>query len=101
MEICGYSPTGDILAVAGRRGYVHLVDWRRGGGQVVGSLKMNSGIKDLWWSNDQHLMTLGGNAEVYLWDVGGRQCVRRWKEEGGFGSIVMSGSRNNSYLAIG
>ncbi|CDO70967.1 hypothetical protein BN946_scf184829.g76 [Trametes cinnabarina] len=72
MEICAFDSTGSVLAVAGRRGHVHLVDWRTGGGQVVGSVKMNSGAKSLWWSGEQ-LLTLGDDAEVYVWDVGQRR----------------------------
>lgn len=101
METCAFSQTGDILAVAGRGGYVHFVDWRRGGGQVVGSVKMNSGVKDVWWAAENRLMSLGEDAEVYLWDIGSRRCLRRWKDDGGFGSVMVTGSRNNSYLAIG
>lgn len=59
MELSAFSPyPGDMLAVAGRGGYVHLVDWRSGSGQVVSSLKCSGatvggvgggGIKGLWW----------------------------------------------------
>ena len=69
MEICAFDPSGEVLAVAGRRGYIHLVDWKSGAGQVVGSLKMNAGVKDLWWTRGE-LMTLSDKAEVYVWDVG-------------------------------
>lgn len=108
MEARAFDPTGSVLAVAGRRGHVHLVDWRAGGAaQVVGSMKMNSGVRGLWWSrrpgenNIGELLTLGSDAEVYVWDVGERRCVRRWKEEGGYGTTVMSGDAHGRYLAIG
>lgn len=132
MEITAFSPdTGDVLAVAGRGGYVHLVDWKSGAGQVVGSLKCGGaggGVRSLWWvppgagsSNSgalgaaggdsfsggrTHLAVLSGDAEVYLWDVGERRCVRRWKDEGGFRGAgkVMAGSAaggNGGYLAVG
>ncbi|KAG6856135.1 hypothetical protein H0H87_007195 [Tephrocybe sp. NHM501043] len=78
MEITAFSPGGDILAVAGRGGYVHLVDWACGAGQVVGSLKCGSGgggVKALWWPSSstqerRELAVMSGDAEVYLWDVG-------------------------------
>ncbi|RPD58511.1 WD40 repeat-like protein [Lentinus tigrinus ALCF2SS1-6] len=100
MEICQFDQTGSVLAVAGRRGQVHLVDWRAGGGQVVGSVKMNSGAKSLWWSGEE-LMTLGEDSEVYVWDVGQRRCIRRWKDEGGYSSQLMAGDRQGKHLAIG
>lgn len=100
MEICAFDPSGDILAVAGRRGYVHLVDWRTGAGQVVGSVKSNAAVKSLWWSGSD-LVTLGEDSEVYIWDIAERKCVRRWKDDGGHGSKILSGDKAGRYLAIG
>ncbi|CCL98939.1 uncharacterized protein FIBRA_00946 [Fibroporia radiculosa] len=102
MEICAFDPSGEVLAVAGRRGHVHLVDWK-GQGQVVGSVKMNVGVKSLWWAGGDRgeLMGLGENSEVYVWDVGQRRCIRRWKDDGGFGSHIMSGDRAGRHLAVG
>ncbi|KAL4254939.1 WD repeat UTP18 family protein [Abortiporus biennis] len=106
MEICAFDPSGEVLAVAGRRGYVHLVDWKNGGGsgQVVGSVKMNSAVKSVWWSRGHgrtELMTLGEDAEIYIWDVAERRCVKRWKDDGGYGSQLLSGDRNGQYVGIG
>ncbi|KAI0078522.1 WD40 repeat-like protein [Panus rudis PR-1116 ss-1] len=106
MEICAFDPSGEVLAVAGRRGYVHLVDWRSGAGQVVGSVKMNSAVNSVWWSGGVggrkcELMTLGEDAEVYVWDVAERRCVKRWKDEGGYGSNIICGDRSGQYLGIG
>jgi U3 small nucleolar RNA-associated protein 18 len=106
MEICAFSQTGEILAVAGRRGHIHLVDWNSGAGQVVGSFKMNANVKALCWvrgerGTGKELMSLGENAEVYIWDVGERRCVRRWRDDGEFGSVVMGGDPAGKYLAIG
>ena len=108
METFAFDPSGSVLAVAGRRGHVHLVDWRAGGSaQIVGSVKMNTGVKALWWAprsgkdGEAELMTLGSDAEVYVWDVGARRCVRRWREEGGYGATVMGGDANGRYLAVG
>ncbi|KIJ21374.1 hypothetical protein PAXINDRAFT_104411 [Paxillus involutus ATCC 200175] len=104
MEICAFSPSGDVLAVAGRRGHIHLVDWRSGAAQVVGGLKANAGIKSLWWSRTgagSELMSLTEDSQVYVWDVGQRKCVKRWQDEGGFGSRIMGGDQRGSYLSIG
>ncbi|KAI0825295.1 WD40-repeat-containing domain protein [Trametes gibbosa] len=100
MDICAFDSTGSVLAIAGRRGHVHLVDWRAGGGQVVGSLKMNSGVRSLWWSGEE-LLTLGEDSEVYVWDVGQRRCLRRWKDDGGYGSQLLACDRSGKYLATG
>ncbi|KAI0307447.1 WD40-repeat-containing domain protein [Multifurca ochricompacta] len=102
MEVCAFNPGGELLAVAGRRGYVYLVDWRTGAGQVVGSVKANTSVRALWWlPNGRELMTLGEDAEAYLWDISTRRCVHRWKDDGGFGSRVLAGDRSGNYIAIG
>ncbi|KAJ6612263.1 WD40-repeat-containing domain protein [Mycena sp. CBHHK59/15] len=106
MDITAFNPSGDILAVAGREGNVHLVDWKSGAGQVVGKLKCGGSVKALWWTgagaDGGELATLTGDSEVYLWDVGERRCLRRWKDEGGFrgSGRVMTGS-SKGWLAIG
>ena len=103
MEICSFSPRGDVLAVAGRGGNVHLVDWTSGAAQVVGSIKMNSAVKAVAWTytNRPMLTTLGVDSEVYMWDVGERRCLKRWKDDGGFGSNIMASDVNRQYLSIG
>ncbi|KAJ4485241.1 WD40-repeat-containing domain protein [Lentinula aciculospora] len=121
MEVTAFEPsTGSMLAVAGRGGYVHLVDWKSGAGQVIGSLKCSNGgggVKGLWWASPSSerspelatgsrecLTVLTGDSEVYLWDVGERRCVRRWKDEGGFrgaGRVLTGNGKGSSWLAIG
>lgn len=107
MEVARFSPgDGSLLAVAGRRGYVHILDWSGagGGGQVVGSMKCNSPIKDVAWvpnAGGKQLMTLSQDAEVYLWDVGSRRCLARWKDEGNYGATVLMPSHSGNHYAIG
>jgi U3 small nucleolar RNA-associated protein 18 len=43
MSLMAFSPSGELLAVAGHNGYIHLVDWKSGAGQVIDSLKCASG----------------------------------------------------------
>ncbi|KAH7925692.1 WD40 repeat-like protein [Leucogyrophana mollusca] len=103
MDVSAFSPSGDVLAVAGRRGHIHLVDWRSGAAQVVGGLKGNASVRSLWWSRGGggELMSMGEDSQVYVWDVRQRKCVKRWQDEGGFGSRGISGDRRGRYLAIG
>ncbi|KAJ3850312.1 hypothetical protein EV368DRAFT_45596 [Lentinula lateritia] len=122
MEVTAFEPTtGSILAVAGRGGYVHLVDWKSGAGQVIGSLKCSNGgggVKGLWWTSPssryseldtgfgsrEYLTVLTGDSEVYMWDVGERRCVRRWTDQGGFrgsGRVLAGSGKGSGWLAIG
>ncbi|KAG2023963.1 CGI-48 family protein [Coprinopsis cinerea AmutBmut pab1-1] len=135
LSLTSFSTHGDMLAVAGRGGYVHLVDWKTGAGQVIGSLKCSSagggagagGIQGMWWippgfsdggvngvlggedgaasaGANSKLAVLTGDAEIYIWDVGQRRCVKRWQDEGGFRSAakVLAGSSGGAgYLAVG
>ena len=120
-----FSPSGDILAVASGKGArVHLVDWRSGAGQVIGTVSCSLGggkVAGMWWfdglslaskamlgdemvGSRMHLAVLTSDAEVYLWDVGERRCVRRWMDEGGFrhtGRVLTGTQRGGAYLAIG
>ncbi|KAL0950558.1 hypothetical protein HGRIS_007362 [Hohenbuehelia grisea] len=124
IETHAFSPNdGSLLAVAGRGGYIHMVDWKSGTGQVIGSMKMTSGVKGLWWGNlpsanasgndvlgadshasstGNHLISLSTDSEVYIWDVAERRCVRRWKDEGGFrgSGLVLAGSSNGSRSSL-
>ncbi|KAG9314765.1 WD40-repeat-containing domain protein [Chiua virens] len=105
MDICAFNPPGDVLAIAGRCGHIHLVDWRSGAAQVVAGLKANAAIRALWWSRahgaTSTLLSLTEDAQVYVWDVAQRKCVKRWQDEGGFGSRIVGGDQRGSYLAIG
>ncbi|KAF5346056.1 hypothetical protein D9756_010808 [Leucocoprinus leucothites] len=123
VHLTSFSPSGDVLAVAAGKGaQVHFVDWRSGAGQVIGSVKCSLGggsVAGMWWFDGSsspsvlgdvgmgprtHLAVLTSDAEVYLWDVGERRCVRRWKDEGGFrgaGRVLASTQTGGAYMAIG
>ncbi|ESK97867.1 cgi-48 family protein [Moniliophthora roreri MCA 2997] len=106
MDISSFSPTGELLGVAGRGGYVHLVDWKASG---------TSGVKGLWWVPPSvlpseeggdartHLAVLTGDSEIYIWDVAERRCVRKWRDEGGFrgAARVLAGSAAPSRGLLG
>ena len=59
------------------------------------------GIKAMWWSSDDTLTTLTADAEVFVWNVGERRCVRRWKDDGGFRGTGRAMAGSQSWLAVG
>jgi U3 small nucleolar RNA-associated protein 18 len=103
MEIRQFSPHGDLLAVAGKNGYIHLLDWTSSGGeQVVASLRSNSPISALAWTHTgNHLLSLGKNSEVLVWDIASRQCLTKFADDGGYGSTHMALAKDSCYLSIG
>ncbi|RXW17116.1 hypothetical protein EST38_g8737 [Candolleomyces aberdarensis] len=131
LSLTSFNPHGDLLAVAGRGGYVHLVDWKSGAGQVIGSLKCSGsagsagagGIHGMWWvpptlsigalgdttavagPSNSRLAVLSGDSEVYIWDVAQRKCVHRWQDQGGFrrAARVLAGTTTQAsgYMAVG
>jgi U3 small nucleolar RNA-associated protein 18 len=103
LEVKQFSPTGNVLAVAGKQGYIHLLDWTPSGGeQVITTLKSNNPINALTWSaSGTHLYALGRNSEISVWDIAQRRCVNKWVDEGGYGSQHMSMDNYGSYLSVG
>ncbi|WWD15649.1 hypothetical protein CI109_100071 [Kwoniella shandongensis] len=101
-----FSPDGSLLAVAGRRGAVSILDWSSGAGAVVAELRSGRGgsVADLNWSTDgKELNVLGGRdgGEVEVWDVGERKIGRRWKDDRALGGTVLRSSQDGAYTAIG
>lgn len=102
-----FSPDGSLLAVAGRRGAVSVLDWSQVGvGAVVADLRSGRGgaVAALEWSRDgKELSVLGGRdgAEVEVWDVGQRKVVRKWRDDRAYGGTVLESSRGGEYTAIG
>ena len=101
-----FSPDGSLLAVAGTRGAVSILDWSGSGvGAVVAELKSGRGgsVSDLVWSGAAELSVLGGRdgAEVEVWDVGMRKVKGKWRDDRCFGASIMRLSDDGRYTAVG
>ncbi|KAF7327524.1 Methyltransf-2 domain-containing protein [Mycena kentingensis (nom. inval.)] len=103
LEITSFDTRGEILAVAGKGGNIHLLDWKSGAGQVVDTLKCGASLRSMWWKGGGgNLVALTNDSEVYIWDVGERRCIRRWKDDGGYrGSARCMTGTQNGWLAVG
>ncbi len=102
FEIRRFSAEGNLLAVAGRDGYINILDWN-GGAQTVARLKTNAPVKSLWWDSvsTDFLWALTQDSSVYIWDLRSSRCLRTWTDDGGYGSRIISGDQHGKYLATG
>ncbi|KAJ1310786.1 hypothetical protein OPQ81_009306 [Rhizoctonia solani] len=101
-DVNAFSRDGRTLAIAGRQGRVRLLDWASVG--VVGEIKASASVKSIWWSARDdagpEMYTLDANAEVCAWDVRMRRCLRRWRDDGGFGTTIATEGAGR-YTAVG
>lgn len=96
-----------MLAVAGRRGAVSVLDWSNVGvGAVIADLRSGRGgaVAALDWNRDgTELSVLGGRdgAEVEVWNVGERKVIRKWRDDRAYGGTIMESNKGGEYTAIG
>ncbi|ORY32090.1 WD40-repeat-containing domain protein [Naematelia encephala] len=102
-----FSPDGTLLAVAGLRGNVSVLDWNNvGSGAVVAELKSGRGgstVDMIWNATGTELMVLGGRGgcDVDVWNVRERRVVRKWTDERAWGGSIMRKASDSSKVAIG
>lgn len=84
-----------LVAIGGRRGQIHLVDWgaggvtAHGGGQRVGELRMNAPLAGMAWAPSgagSRLLTLSTEGRVHVWDLRQRACPVTAYDPGLFGA---------------
>ncbi|WFD21526.1 U3 snoRNP protein [Malassezia equina] len=86
-----------LVAVGGRRGQVHLLDWGAGaagqtGGQRIGELRMNAPLAGMAWAqvpgedSEHRLLTLSTEGRVHIWDMRSRSCPVTAYDTGLFGA---------------
>ncbi|TPX75135.1 hypothetical protein CcCBS67573_g03599 [Chytriomyces confervae] len=94
------SPCGKFLAFTGRDGYIILVS--RISKQWIANLRMNGTVRALDFSKDgRWLYSIGGDGEVYQWDLATRQCVHKFYDEGAINVNTIAVSPDNSFIATG
>ena len=101
-----------LVAVGGRRGQVHLLDWGAGaagqmGGQRIGELRMNAPLAGMAWAGEteHRLLTLSTEGRIHVWDLRSRSCPVTAYDTGLFGAkgleVTMPHSMVPPYWAIG
>ena len=120
-----------LLAIAGRNGAVHLLDWGRSGaagGARIGGLRMNAPLAGMCWSpivsdeslgvnvgggssstssssSDVELMTLSTHGSVHVWDVRNTatevSCTSIYSDPGSYGAQGLEISPSARHWAVG
>ncbi|XP_059079896.1 U3 small nucleolar RNA-associated protein 18 homolog [Tigriopus californicus] len=100
MQKFEVSPAGDLLAFQGRFGSIHFLHARCK--TRAFSLKMNDDVKAMAFSPDgKQLYSHGGSGEVYIWDIGARDCVHRFYDDGCIEGTALAVSPDSRFLATG
>ncbi|KAF9582261.1 U3 snoRNP protein [Lunasporangiospora selenospora] len=100
LEKFSLSPCGEWIAFLGRDGHIILVSMRTR--LWVKNLKMNGNVRAVAWSSDsKFLFSVGGDAEIYQWNVGSGKVAHRFLDEGGFKPTCIAVSPNDEFVAVG
>ncbi|PWZ03134.1 WD40 repeat-like protein [Testicularia cyperi] len=115
-----------LLAIGGRRGIVHLLDWGRSGaagGTRIGGVRMNAALAGFTWDaasvlgdrgtgigitgtgKDVELLTMSTEGSIHLWDIRNTGvevgCSSIWNDAGSFGAKGLSVSPNGKFWTVG
>ncbi|KAI8340911.1 WD40-repeat-containing domain protein, partial [Chlamydoabsidia padenii] len=94
------SPCGRYIAFLGVNGNIVLVSYLTK--QWIADLRMNGPVSCVSWSADgNYLYSSGDEGLVYQWDVGQRECIHRWVDDGSLRTSSLSVSPNERFYATG
>ncbi|KAL0082192.1 WD40-repeat-containing domain protein [Phycomyces blakesleeanus] len=100
LENFSLSPCGRYIAFLGTSGTIILVSFLTK--QWMANLKMNGVVESVDWSADgKYIFGIGSEGSVYQFDIGQRQCVKRWLDDGQIGATCLRVSPNENYYATG
>lgn len=100
LEKFSLSPCGRWIAFLGRDGYIILVSSSTR--QWVKNMKMNGNVRAVAWSSDStYLYSVGGDAEIYQWEISSGKCLHRFMDDGGFKPTCIAVSPNDQFFAVG
>lgn len=75
-----YSRTGRELLLAGRRGHVAMMDWRKG--KLECELQLGETVRDVRWLHNNQFFAVSQKKHVYIYDRQGVEihCLRKHQE---------------------
>lgn len=100
LESFEISPDGKIVAFLGNEGYILLASLMSK--QLVGTLKMNGSVRAITFAKGGlELLALGGDGEVYNWDIGARRCIHKGRDDGCVKGTTICASLDSKLFATG
>eukprot|EP00051_Salpingoeca_urceolata_P019673 m.290262 g.290262 ORF g.290262 m.290262 type:complete len:535 (+) comp19464_c0_seq12:84-1688(+) len=100
LEYMRVSPDGKLLAFVGHDGTIIVLSNKTK--QWVADLKMNGSVRQLAFSADSsRLFSSGDDGTVYVWDLGARECVHTFVDEGCVRSTSLAVAGNGTRFACG
>ena len=98
-ELMAVSPKGTKIAFAGVGGYIHIVCGIQK--TIMFDIKMNTAVRCMTFTDEEHLLTSGLDADVYIWDLRYQgRCLGKFAHDDGTCSSSLS-YHPSGYMAIG
>ncbi|AED91981.1 U3 small nucleolar RNA-associated protein 18 [Arabidopsis thaliana] len=100
LEYFEVSQDSNTIAFVGNEGYILLVSTKTK--ELIGTLKMNGSVRSLAFSEDgKHLLSSGGDGQVYVWDLRTMKCLYKGVDEGSTCGTSLCSSLNGALFASG
>jgi len=94
------SPDGKLICFLGNDGYLFVVQAKTH--RFICSMKMNGSVRAAAFTPDsREILSIGGDGEVYRWDVRQRQCLQRFEDEGNLGGTAIAVAPTGTMFAVG
>eukprot|EP00158_Paraphelidium_tribonemae_P009982 Partr_v1_DN29021_c0_g1_i2_m58797 putative UTP18, small subunit (SSU) processome component, homolog (yeast) len=100
LESFKVSPCGKFIVFIGDNGEIIIVS--TSDMQEIGSVRMNGTARGVAFTPDmKSILSVGGDSQVYQWDLGSRRCVKAWSDEGAIGTSALAIANDMQYVATG
>lgn len=100
MQNFEVSPNGKYIAIAGKRGEIHLLNGITR--ELICELKMNKTCFSLAFTPDSNILFSHGDGnEIYTWDLKQRECINKSIDDGCLKSKAIAVSPNGQFFASG
>lgn len=100
LESFVLSPDGKLLCFLGNDGY--LIVAQSTTHRVICTLKMNGSVRAAAFTPDsREILSVGGDGEVYRWDLRQQMCLQRFQDEGNLGGTAIAVAPTGGVFAVG